>query len=300
MIAPGNAPRTAWDFLQDRSAGKSYGTRYWNEAGEIIGENLNGDDSRVIMDRAIPFIEAATKDSQPFFAVVWFHAPHLPVVAGPKHVAPYAKHRVYARNYYGCVSALDEQVGRLRAKLRELKIADNTMFWFCSDNGPEGQAGKAPGSAGHLRGRKRSLYEGGVRVPGILEWPGHLDAGRETEFPAVTSDYLPTVLDVLDIPYPESRPLDGISLVPLIEGRMKERASPIGFQSAKQQSWITQRHKIYSSDKGKSWELYDLVEDPGEKTNLAAEKPALVNEMASAFREWQRSCKDSDNGGDYD
>lgn len=299
MIAPANAPRTAWDFLKDKSTGVTFGTRYWNEVGEIVGENLNGDDSRVIMDRAIPFIETAAQNGKPFFTVVWFHAPHLPVVAGPAHVAPYAKHGVYARNYYGCVSALDEQVGRLRAKLRELKIADNTMLWFCSDNGPEGKAGKAPGSAGHLRGRKRSLYEGGVRVSGIVEWPAQIEAGRKTDFPAVTSDYLPTVLDVLDIEYPDSRPLDGISLVPLIEGRAQERTSPIGFQSAKQLSWVTQQHKLYSSNNGKSWELYDLIDDPGENNDLASEKPELVNEMTMAFRRWQRSCQKSDNGGDY-
>lgn len=282
MIAPANAPRTAWDFLKDKSSGMMYGTHYWNEAGEIVGENLNGDDSRVIMDRALPFIEAAAKDGNPFFTVVWFHAPHLPVVAGPKHVAPYSKYEVYGRNYYGCVSALDEQVGRLRAKLRELRIADNTMLWFCSDNGPEGQSVKAPSSAGHFRGRKRSLYEGGVRVPGILEWPEQVKAGRETEFPAVTSDYLPTVLDVLGIEHPDSRPLDGISLVPLIEERVQERTSPIGFQSAKQLSWVTQRHKLYSSNNGKSWELYDLIDDPGENNDLASEKPELVKELTMA------------------
>ena len=194
---------------------------------------------------------------------------------------------------------MDEQVGRLRARLRELGIADNTMLWFCSDNGPEGKSGKAPGSAGHLRGRKRSRYEGGVRVPGILEWPAHVKGGRKTEFPAVTSDYLPTVLDALDIEYPDSRPLDGISLLPLIKGRVQQRDSPIGFQSAKQLSWVTQRHKLYSGDNGKAWELYDLIEDPGEKTNLAKENPELVKEMATAFRQWQRSCRKSDSGGDY-
>ena len=299
MIAPVNAPRTAWDFLKDKSAGMTYGTRYWNEAGKIVGENLTGDDSRVIMDRTLPFIETAAKKEKPFFAVVWFHAPHLPVVAGPEHVVPYAKYDVYARNYYGCVTALDEQVGRLRARLRELEIADNTMLWFCSDNGPEGKSGKSPGSAGHLRGRKRSLYEGGVRVPGILEWPAHVLAGRETECPAITSDYLPTILDVLHIESPESRPLDGISLLPVIEGRVQERNSPIGFQSAKQLSWVTQRHKLYSGDNGKSWELYDLIEDPGEKTNLAKEKPELVKDMVTVFRQWQRSCRKSDGGDDY-
>ena len=159
--------------------------------------------------------KAVDQEQTPFFAAIWFHAPHLPVVAGPEHVAAYRQHDVYTRNYYGCITALDEQVGRLRAKLRELGVAENTMLWFCSDNGPEGRAGKAPGSAGPLRGRKRSLYEGGVRVPGIVEWPGHVRPGT-TDVAAVTSDYLPTVLDVLDVTYPSDRPLDGVSLKEVI------------------------------------------------------------------------------------
>jgi arylsulfatase A-like enzyme len=299
IIAPPNAPRTAWDFLKDRSKRATYNTRYWDENGNVVGENLNGDDSKIIMDRAVPFIESAVEKKQPFFAVVWFHAPHLPVVAGPDHVAPYARYDVYKRNYYGCVSALDEQVGRLRSKLQELEIADNTMLWFCSDNGPEGQAGKAPGSAGHLKGRKRSLYEGGVRVPGILEWPGHVKAGRETNFAAVTSDYLPTVLDVLDVEYPDGRPVDGVSLLPLIEGRAGKRDTPIGFQSKNQLAWTTQTDKIYSGDRGKSWELYDLSTDAGEEKNLASLNPDRVKQLARDFRAWQASCKASDEGSDY-
>ncbi len=299
MIKPPNAPRTAWDFIRDRSTAESYGTRYWDQNGQIVKQNLEGDDSRIIMDRAIPFIERAVATKKPFFTAVWFHAPHLPVVAGPKHVAPYSKHGVHERNYYGCISALDEQVGRLRAKLRELNVAENTILWFCSDNGPEGQAGKAPGSAGKLRGRKRSLYEGGVRVPGIVEWPGKVKAGSETDFAAVTSDYLPTVLDLLMLKYPDKRPIDGISLKPVLEGAVQERSRPIGFQSNKQQSLVEQRFKLYRGDSGESWELYDLVADPAEANDLAARQPDRVKKMTAELRVWIASCKSSDRGADY-
>lgn len=232
LFKPPKASRNAWDFLKDKAQAQPYGTHYWNERGESI-ENLEGDDSKIIMDAAVPFIEQAVAGEKPFFSVIWFHAPHLPVVAGPEHVKPYEKHDVYERNYFGCISALDEQVGRLRSKLRELGVAENTMVWFCSDNGPEGQSGRAPGTAAHFRGRKRDLYEGGVRVPGILEWPAKVKPG-ETDFPAVTSDYFPTVLDVLKISAPQ-RPIDGISLLPMIEGKQQQRSEPIYFQSGKQQ-----------------------------------------------------------------
>ena len=129
--------KTWWDPAKDNVP---YGTAYWNEKGARVTENLRGDDSRVIMDRAIPFIRAAAKKEQPFFTIVWFHAPHLPVVAGPEYTKLYAKHEKFAQHYYGCITALDEQVGRLRKELRTLGIADNTLVTFCSDNGPEGNA----------------------------------------------------------------------------------------------------------------------------------------------------------------
>ena len=77
-----------------------------------VTDNLDGDNSRVIMDRAIPFIDAAVNSDKPFFAVVWFHSPHLPVVAGPKHLALYPEGDLYTRNYYGCITAMDEQIGQ--------------------------------------------------------------------------------------------------------------------------------------------------------------------------------------------
>lgn len=298
MIKPPKASRTAWDQIKNKESAEAYGTHYWDHEGNPVDNNLEGDDSRIIMDRAVPFIEQSVEENKPFFAAIWFHAPHLPVVAGEEHVAEYRNHSVYERNYYGCVTALDEQVGRLRKLVRDLKIANDTMIWFCSDNGPEGQANKAPGSAAHLRGRKRSLYEGGVRVPGILEWPGQVQPGA-TDIPAVTSDYLPTVLDLLDIKYPDSRPLDGVSLKGVIMGKATERGKPIGFQSSKQIAWHDGRYKIYSPDEGKNWELYDLDVDPGEKTDRAKENPALVKRLVRDAQSWRDSCRASDQGEDY-
>ena len=111
----------------------------------------------------------------------------------------YKDHPKYAQQYYGCITAMDEQVGRLRSELRKLSAAENTLLFFCSDNGPEGQTGKAPGSAGHLSGRKRSLLEGGIRVPGLVEWPARIKPGRTTSVPCVTSAYLPTILALIDV-----------------------------------------------------------------------------------------------------
>ena len=303
MLRPrGNNGKKWWDPAKENGP---YGTGYWDEKGKRVTQNLRGDNSRVIMDRAIPFIRAAAKNKKPFFTIVWFHTPHLPVVAGPEHTKLYAKHEKYAQHYYGCITAMDEQVGRLRTELRTLGVAKNTLLTFCSDNGPEGRSGKAPGTAGHLSGRKRSLLEGGVRVPGLIEWPSKIKPGV-TDVPAVTSDYLPTILDILGAKPADKRPLDGVSLLPLFRGKMKERGKPIGFQSAGQVALIGDRYKIYGKgskknqpDKVPALKLFDLVNDPSEKNDLAAKLPETVKQMTLALEKWRASCRHSDTGKDY-
>ena len=284
-----------WDPMIDPDTNKPYGTYYWRQDGTKVTENLDGDDSRVIMDRAVPFIRKTVEKGKPFLAVIWFHTPHLPVVTGPKYRKMYTQFSEDEQHYYGCITAMDEQVGRLRAELRSLGVADNTMLWFCSDNGPEGKDGKSGrsrGSAGPFRGRKRSLFEGGVRVPGLLEWPARVKGGRTTDLPCSTSDYFPTVLDVLGFKMKgQPEPVDGISLLPLIKGRMSKRPAPIGFESNKQVSLTDNRHKIYSKDGGKTYMLFDLLEDPGENKDLAAEKPQILQAMKAQVAKWRQSCR---------
>lgn len=310
-----------WDpYNPDNAHGRSDPRAlYWHNGRNIVdgaAEGLIGCDSRIIMDKALPFIEGAVHQEKPFFVVIWFHAPHAPVVGGPPYRARYAEQNENRQHYYAVVTALDEQVGRLRKKLRDLKVAENTMLWFCSDNGPEGNPNprqRFQGSAGPFRGRKRSLYEGGVRVPGLLEWPARISASRVTDFPAVTSDYFPTVLDVLgyQIPTTKLRPYDGVSLLGVIEGKVTERTQPIGFQFQTVATLTDQRHKLVHnpskkrqrSDNGETpvaeWELYDLVKDPSETQNIASQHPAIVQRMRDRLQTWQASCRSSAAGADY-
>ncbi len=136
-------------------------------------------------------------------------------------------------------------------------------------------------------------------MPGIIEWPGTIAPGSSTDFPAVTSDYLPTVLDVLGISYPSDRPLDGASLVDAMRGKKVRRSQPIGFQSRTQIAWHSGIHKLYSGDGGKTWELYDLAADPRESNNLAAAQSGLAEQLRSEAIAWQESCRESDAGADY-
>jgi arylsulfatase A-like enzyme len=128
------------------------------------------------------------------------------------------------------ITAMDRAIGSLRAALRELGLADNTLLWFNSDNGSP-IAKEADSFSGGWRGRKGEVYEGGLRVPGLVEWPAVIKTPRASSVPVVTSDFLPTVLDLVGVKHPApSRPLDGISLRRLlVDGTMTERPSPIGF-----------------------------------------------------------------------
>ena len=276
---------------------ENYGTHYWKESGEkVSAPEIRGDDSKLIMDHALPFIRSAAGTNTPFLAVIWFHAPHLPVLSAPPYTDGYEEHK----DYLGCITAMDEQMGRLRAELQLLGIEEDTMLWFCSDNGPEGND-KAPGSTGGLRGRKRSLYEGGVRVPGLLVWPRVVKKPAVVNMPCSTSDYFPTVLDALGFAMTEAkqRPFDGVSLLPAIKGEMNDRPRPIAFESRNQLSLTDNRYKIYSADGGQTFELHDLIEDPAETINLAATHPTILQDMKVTLEKWRRSCRKSNEDGDY-
>ncbi len=304
MIKPvnfdeGESRGLGWEFVKEGEETEPYGTFYWDIEGKKVTDNLSGDDSRVIMDRVLPFVDQAVQDEKPFFSVVWFHAPHLPCVAGPKHQEMYQDQPIHMRNYAGCITALDEQIGRLREHLKKQGVDENTMIWFCSDNGPEHTDRPDNGSAGPYRGRKRDLYEGGIRVPGLLVWPAKIREGRQTDMPCVTSDYLPTVLDAIGINHPKPNlQLDGETLLPLIEGTSERRKKELGFLYSNRVSYSNEKYKIVSY-KGKPFELYDMERDPYEKTNLAPEKPELLNELKMGYQDWLASVKDSFDGSEY-
>ncbi|GAB5561644.1 MAG: sulfatase-like hydrolase/transferase [Synoicihabitans sp.] len=268
--------------------GSAYGNDYFTGPGVTETQNMAGDDSRVIMDRALPFIEDAVATDQPFFAVVWFHTPHSPVVGGDKYRAMYTDRSEDEQHYYATITALDEQVGRLRGRLDELGVAENTMLWFCSDNGPARQnSPRHVGSAGELSGYKLSLNEGGIRVPGLLVWPDRISAPQTVMAPAVTSDYFPTILDVLDIPLPADRKFDGVSLMPLLDNRERERTAPIGFlnRNATETAWIEERYKLLITKKGEA--LYDIIEDPAESQNLIESHPEVARRLQADSTKWR-------------
>ena len=162
-------------------------------------------------------------------------------------------------------------------------MANNTIIFFCSDNGPEL---RTPGSAGIFRGKKRDLYEGGIRVPAFCVWPDELQKDIRIDAPAFTSDYLPTLVDFLNIDFPDDRLLDGTSIKPLLLGNQTTRAVPMGFRFQNKLSWVTDRYKLISVDKGRSYELYDLIQDPQEKNNIISENKEQANQLITELEAW--------------
>ncbi len=183
-----------------------------------------GESSMVTVNEALKFIRKQTENDQPFLAVVWFGNPHRPHEPYGEYKEMYTEQDEKKRNLYAEITAMDAAVGKLRQSLRDLGIHENTIFWYTSDNGglPEAEA-----SGG--RGYKGDIYEGGLRVPAILEWPEKITSHSVVDIPANTSDIYPTLLDLLDISLTNQPPLDGISLKPLINGDMQDRSEPIGF-----------------------------------------------------------------------
>lgn len=261
-------------------------------------EEFKGDSSEIAVAEAVKFISGSVKNKKPFFSVIWYGTPHSPFVAGPDDEAIFSDLKKDSANHYGELVAMDRSIGTLRATLRELEVADNTLFWFCSDNG--GLPKITPGTVGGLRGFKNTLYEGGLRVPSVIEWPNAVKPGQIVDVPACTVDILPTVMEATgskDNRLPKV--LDGISLVSAFQGQYTKRSQPIGFRHTNRHAWIDHEWKLVQPKPNSKWELYNLSDDRTEEHNLIAEQPAIAKRMKQQFLAWNKTVDQSIAGDDY-
>lgn len=258
-------------------------------------EDFKGDSSEVAVAEALKFIEEKAVE-QPTFTVIWYGTPHDPMIASEADRAPFAHLDERAQHQYGEILAMDRSIGHLRSTLRDLGIAENTLIWYCSDNGGLSNVGE--GTMGGLRGSKNTMYEGGLRVPGIIEWPAKIAKGRITDFPAGTVDIFPTIAEIVGLPE-EARlqPQDGQSILPVIQGEKVQRSAALPFRHTDRGVLIEKRYKLLSQNG--AYELYDLITDPAEATNLIEEKTEIAKEMISQWSEWSASVDASDAGADY-
>ena len=304
-----------WDPLDETDLRiPKHRCHFWSNGIEIK-EDWSGSSERIIVDRAIGFIEKAVKDKQPFMTTIWFYGPHTPTRAGKDLRDLYPNEKLGRQHYLGAITSIDNEVGRIRQTLRKLEVENDTLIFFCSDNGPEGNGAPPPeynpykgvhyGSAGEFKGRKRYLYNGGVCVPAFAFWPGVIEAGRNVDEPVCSLDYLPTLAALLDYQMPDDRPIDGTNVLPLLKGKDWTRRKFIPFASSMQKrsptaSIIDKNHKLLLwLGTNKEDELYHLHNDPREQNNLNHRKPELAAALKKKLMNWLKSAHHSYKSGDY-
>jgi arylsulfatase A-like enzyme len=260
---------------------------------------IKGESSHIVVDKALQFIEEEKDKDKPLFVVIWFGSPHAPWRAYEKDRKIFDVLDENVQNHYGELVSMDESIGDLRKGLRSMKIEENTLVWFNSDNG--GLPNFAPESVGGLRGNKGKIYEGGLRVPCIIEWPAGIKQSRITSYPASTMDIFPTIADILELPESSMvQPVDGASIKELFTSDLKVREKPIPFRYQGKGAIVDNKYKLISLDISKNnFELYDLEKDPKETKNIIGEETELANRMIKMFTEWNQSVEESDAGKDY-
>jgi len=292
--------RNAEKFLLDGNDGGDTGKQFTQDLFEA---------------EALKFLDA-NKD-KPFFLYLPFIIPHLALQAPEDALAEYRKlgweetpytgrqyrhHATPRAAYAAMVTRMDRAVGKVLDKLKELKLEENTIVLFTSDNGAA-----TPGyggadtvffrSHGDFRDSKGSVYEGGIRVPLVVRWPGKVAAGATTDLPAVGYDLLPTLCEATGTPAPKG--VDGVSLLPTLLGKKQETTHEFlywefpgygGQQAVRMGQWKAVRQKLRMGQK--VTELYDLAADPGEKTNVADKHPDVVAKLEKIMTAEHTPSKD--------
>ena len=276
-----------WLATQNNAAPNHLNPVNFVRNGQPAGR-MEGASSMICVEEALTWLESRKESGNPFFLTVWTHEPHLPIESSEDYMKPYADiEDPDVRQHHGNITQMDAAFGRLMHGIDELGYHDNTFVIFTADNGPEGTGlkGRTRGSTGGLRGRKRHSHEGGIRVPGIIRWPGHVNPGTESDTPVIGSDFFPTVCSILDIPLPTDRTIDGSSLLPLLlESRPVQRNQPLYWRNhlAPEQYRVALRvgdWKIIGSDDLQSFELYNIREDWQETKDLADKYPTEFASM---------------------
>ncbi len=237
-------------------------------------------------DEAVEFVERNKKE--PFFLFLSYNAPHTPLQATQKYLDRFPNIENKKRKTYAAmVSAVDDGVGQVLDKLKELKLEENTIIVFLSDNGgPESKNGS---NNGILREGKGSCYEGGFRVPFAMQWKGVLESGVY-DFPVSSLDILGTIAGLANVKIDKEKPLDGVNLIPYLQG--KKKGAP--HQNIFLRKFDGDLHTVRDGDlklvvkwKGSKKELYNLKNDIGETNNIANQHPDEVERLHKILKEWE-------------
>ncbi len=285
------------------SQGPDYlGNDYFDDTYLVNGEwrKFEGYCTDVWFREALKFIEQ--KKEKPFFVYLSTNAPHAPLNVEERYAEPYREKGVppAMSKFYGMIENIDENLGRLRARLEELGLAENTLLIFTTDNGTTiGHFDRGSGyeffNAG-MRGIKGTAYEGGHRVPFFLHWTkGGLTGVKDIDMLCEQIDVLPTLTELLQLEKPAGKPLDGISLAPAIAGNAEALPERTLFAHVQREyvlpkwtrsSTMTERWRLIDGA-----ELYDIVADPGQQKDIAAAHPEVVAELRAEYEKWWKSLE---------
>jgi arylsulfatase A-like enzyme len=246
---------------------------------------------------------------RPFFLYLAFNAPHgastfannpqrpratVGVQAPPEWLAKYPERSPTNRvtHYLAAVTCMDAAIGKLLDLLRDLGLERNTLVIFFSDNGGGGNGGNKP-----LRAGKSSLFEGGLRVPFIARWPGHIPANTQTIELLSTLELFPTLLAAAGVDQPPGVVLDGFDMMPVLQGKAKSARTEMFWEMRGAKAARVGQYKWVTSAKGGG--LYDLAADPGENTDLSADKPKVLEQLKGRFAQWQNEMNAAEPRGPF-
>ncbi len=307
-----------WFSTQNNALPSHHNPDNFVRNGQPAGK-LEGYSAQLVVDEAIRWLTKERKGSGPFFLFVCFHEPHEPIATAKRFRDLYPSDDPSLSTHHGNITQMDFAFGRLMHTLDELKLRDSTFVLFTSDNGPAVTNWHPHGSTGPLRAKKGHLYEGGIRVPGIVRWPGHVPAGVTCDEPISGVDLLPTVCQIVGIPLPKDRTIDGASIVPVFHGKPIRRKTPLYWQYnfARSKPKVAMRvgdWKILGHLSGPElkpgaditpenqqsikhaelvgFELYNLRNDIGETTDLAEKEPQRLAELAAQMRAMYRQVRE--------
>jgi arylsulfatase A len=279
-----------WLATQNNAAPSHQNPENFVRNGQAIGE-VSGYSAPFIVKEATTWLQEHRDKSKPFLLCAWTHEPHYPIKAAPEFKAKYPSLTDdVQREHHANVTQLDHAFGQLMRALDDMQLTENTLVFFTSDNGPEGDGVSTPGrgSTGSLRGRKRSVYEGGIRVPGVVRWPRKIKAGSTSDQPVIGSDICVTAAAVAGAKLPTDRVLDGHNLLAALEGYSVDRTRPLYWRCAIAPETLKTAMrigdwKILADESLTKFELYNLKSDSQEETELSAAEPAKLAEMKSAL-----------------
>ncbi|HUE71516.1 MAG TPA: sulfatase [Pirellulaceae bacterium] len=333
---PGDHGFDHWMSTQNNAGPSHENPNNFVRNGERIGVQ-QGYSCQIVAEEAIGWLKDKRDQAKPFFQFVCFHEPHEPIASPPELVDEYQplaktpiddtrgkpgtsantdsdpeRDNLGRAMYYANVANIDRAVGRVLAALDELKLAENTLVLFTSDNGPETlnrypTGWRSHGSPGPLRGMKLHCYDGGIRVPGILRWPAKVPPGETIREPICSLDLLPTFCELAGIDPPADRALDGTSIAPLLQGEKLVRTTPLFWHyyrsltgpkaALRDGDWMVLGAwedtalpqgvvvrgdvELIKSRKLARFELYNLASDVGEQTDLADKEPQRLQELSA-------------------